>query len=79
MEIPSITHGARLPTLALMVSMALAGAVAAADDGVAATPAQRVTPPGIKLRRRGSIPIRAGLTVAGSGRSRSQGLVGPQG
>jgi hypothetical protein len=34
MDIPLIADGARLPTLALMVSMALASAVAAVDDGV---------------------------------------------
>jgi hypothetical protein len=41
MELPLIADGARLPTLALMVSMALAGAVAAADDGVKTSPTYR--------------------------------------
>jgi hypothetical protein len=41
MDIPMITDGARLPTQALRVSMALASAVAAADDGVKIPP---VTP-----------------------------------
>jgi hypothetical protein len=74
MEIPSITNGTRLPTLALRVSMALAGAVAADDDGVATTPGQRVTPLGMKLRRLGSIPTRAGSVAADAGRSRAPGV-----
>jgi hypothetical protein len=36
MDIPMMTDGARLPTQALLVSMALAGAVSAADGGIKA-------------------------------------------
>jgi hypothetical protein len=45
MDIPVITDGTRLPTQALRVSMALAIAVAAADDSVKTPP----IPPGVSL------------------------------
>jgi hypothetical protein len=41
MDIPMITDGAGLPTQALLVSMALASALAAADDSIKTPP---VTP-----------------------------------
>lgn len=47
MDIPMMTDGARLPTQALLVSMALAGALAAADGSVKAP----VAAPDVPSRR----------------------------
>jgi hypothetical protein len=57
MDIPMMMDGARLPTQALLVSMALAGAVAAADGKVNA-PA-----PDVPSRRRQGSLLRANAGV----------------
>ena len=52
MDIPMMMDGTRLPTQALLVSMALASAVAAADGSVKAPPAAADAP---SRRRQGSL------------------------
>jgi hypothetical protein len=61
MDMPLSADGARLPTLALMISMALASAVAAADESI--TPAIQ----DVSSRRVSSRAIHAERVVAAQG------------